>query len=911
MTKISGGILALAALALLVGALGLFSQPTQATVTVTASTKYAKKDGTATITIVDSNATNGTAGAPTTVNVSVTNANRGVLGTTFKAKDADDGAASTFTLVLTVKEQASTVTVVDGVGQVPGFEGDSITVSYNVFTKDILVDNIGPVISNVSPSSGAVSKLGVVNFSADITDTGSGFIGLSTYIDDFSSVFGKVSLEITQYAANGTTVVSSAVISGSNLTYTAITNGWNIKYSPSIGSYGLSTVYGWKVIGIDRGGNTGTKDNNTSASKRLTVDSAKPIIKASNVRTEGTLDVTVTSTTGAKWDGTKAGVADPTVGAVLVSSRAIFGLYTFSKKGVLVVFDEKGGLDAGTVEPSDFTVGGVAPVAALTVDILEDSEISPYSGSRRPQEVFLTMGDNLATNAKPRVTLVGTVKDVAGNAAASATVYAADGLPPSLSMSASTAYTNYKATVTISSDETLLTGPTFMSGATADTLAAQTNALTGATGNATTAAPTVIPTGASSWIATIYAGGTAEKLNLKIRGADVAGNTGSKGSSNANSASAITIQLDRILNNALDPEFTVAGTKILGGGNVQTAAGGDSGVAASIEVVDPLLITVDWSRQCSSTACAAGGEKTEYAGDSHKTVEMTKSEVKVTGASGYPTTVEHTLSTADSIKYTIAIANAPTGTYTITVNGKDQAGNVSTAAGSTIPAELKATFKVGAPRPVSLSMQPGWNLISLPFQPSNPAINTILPATHPASLVLAYDKGTGLWGVSRRDPTSGLFVGDVSQITALTGYFIFTNSLEPISLLRPGLSTAAAAPSVPPAVTVSPEWNLVPVLTNAVPVPLGVEIDTYLGTLVTATGTAGWLKALVWNTATQTWTSIAPNTVVSTLASVGDTYTDRCGTVVTGTAAGQQVKERLCRGEGVWLWATINGVIVP
>ena len=52
-------------------------------------------------------------------------------------------------------------------------------------------------------------------------------------------------------------------------------------------------------------------------------------------------------------------------------------------------------------------------------------------------------------------------------------------------------------------------------------------------------------------------------------------------------------------------------------------------------------------------------------------------------------------------------------------------------------------------------------------------------------------------------------------------------------------------------------WNLVPVVSNAIPTPAGVAADNYFGTLGGGTD-AGWLKALTFDTLVRTWTSVTP-----------------------------------------------------
>jgi len=526
------------------------------------------------------------------------------------------------------------------------------------------------------------------------------------------------------------------------------------------------------------------------------------------------------------------------------------------------------------------------------VDILEDSELTPSSSSRRPQEVYLTMADTIASNKKPKVILVGTIKDVAGNTADSATITAVDGMPPKFTINVNNSYSKKDSTITVTADETLLAAPVL-------TLDTQTST-TGLSG--TTSTPSLTATGALTFEKKIKIGdapgaNAARKIVIQVSGSDASplANAGTAGSSDPSSTKAVSFQLDNELNNSRDPEFTVAGTKIFGDGDLQSADGTD----AKIEAVDPLLVTIAFNRQCTSSNCADGGEKKEYSGDTHKTVTLTKTTVKVTASDGSSTTLSPTVSTTDNITFTIAINNPPIGTYKITLNAEDEAGNVATTAGATVPTEITGTFIVIAAKPVKLALNPGWNMISLPFMPMDPSVNSVIGADHPISLVMGYDNGTGLWSVSRRDVDTGLMTGDVKILTATAGYFVYTDSLEPLEVLRPNLATAAAAPSVPPAVTVTQGWNLVPVLSNTVPLPEGVAADDYFGTLVSSSGNKAWLKALSWQTTTQTWLSIAPNGT----AAAGH---NRC----VGEAAGN-LTPQVCIGEGVWLWSTIDGVIIP
>ena len=122
-------------------------------------------------------------------------------------------------------------------------------------------------------------------------------------------------------------------------------------------------------------------------------------------------------------------------------------------------------------------------------------------------------------------------------------------------------------------------------------------------------------------------------------------------------------------------------------------------------------------------------------------------------------------------------------------------------------------------------------MISLPFQPGNPAINSVIPSTHPADIVMTFDGPTQTWLVSRRDAESGLFTGDIAVMTASTAYFVRTTNFQALSILRPPIATNAAPPPQIPALAVVKGWNLIPIVSNASPLPELIPADEYFGTL--------------------------------------------------------------------------------
>ena len=105
-----------------------------------------------------------------------------------------------------------------------------------------------------------------------------------------------------------------------------------------------------------------------------------------------------------------------------------------------------------------------------------------------------------------------------------------------------------------------------------------------------------------------------------------------------------------------------------------------------------------------------------------------------------------------------------------------------------------------------VDLRPGWNLVSFPGEPVDTAIDSVLPADHPAIEVLTYE--AGLWIASVREPGQP-WEGDVTDIDGQHAYWINSTSsgtLEAV-LIEPGTGEA----SRPPAFQLIVGWNLIPV----------------------------------------------------------------------------------------------------
>ena len=114
-------------------------------------------------------------------------------------------------------------------------------------------------------------------------------------------------------------------------------------------------------------------------------------------------------------------------------------------------------IDAATVAGSDFTVGGVAPSAAIVNTVASTDCVVG-------QCIYLTVAEQ-ATDAKPKVIVTGSISDKAGNAKTSGTVAAAgDKLKPVLTVSIDPALDEKKVTIVVDASETLAASPAITAG---------------------------------------------------------------------------------------------------------------------------------------------------------------------------------------------------------------------------------------------------------------------------------------------------------------------------------------------------------------------------------------------------------------------------------------------------------------
>jgi hypothetical protein len=573
----------------------------------------------------------------------------------------------------------------------------------------VVVDAEAPTISNMSPADDDATNDSSPTLRADISDAHSG-LGLTPGVAASKADVQNNSRVIVE---GGPSLPVATDLGGGT---------WQIVYTPLL-TEGAGV---WSVQVDDAVGNRVNSDPFT-----INIDSTAPEFVAVSVDPH--------SVTGNTLD---AGASSD----------------TDSRKAIELVFNDD--MDGSSISGVDFRVELVAGGTALAVD-------SATHDDALPRSVFVTMVDDLPSDATPLVTIIGIVADAAGNQnSAGENISASDGLPPAVTIAttvdgAAGTLTSGEITVRVSVDETVADPAQAFAGniglavrkVSADGSVATSAALVGGT-------------------RTIIASGTQWDWAFTFDASDI---DTDEGAYNAYA---------RIF----DPDDNA----------------GDNGVASGAASDDMILFEVDrgipaptvtFSNDDPNTFVNLGftGEASEYDGDTHG---------RVTGVTATVdgSTVE--VSTIDSITYTIA---APAGGYSVAEHDLDV--TATDEAGNTVAFDL--AVEIIERVEFSIDLRPGLNLVSLPGSPSSTAINDVIPATHPINQVFTYDPTlAGGWLVAERGDDE-LFAGTLTSIGPGLAYFVRTTTFEPLPVFIPRLTPGRQ--TLPPAISLQAGWNLVPV----------------------------------------------------------------------------------------------------
>jgi len=730
-------------------------------------------------------------------------------------------------------------------------DGDTLTVQYmnsagTVLDSDtVSIDGVKPTIAAVVPADGTITNVANPTVTFDVTDAGS---GIST----------------SNFSTDITLTINGNTVSPLSISFQAIAGGFRGIFAQGTSWLETTALQGFAVA-----------------------DS-----------TEFSLAITATDQAGNSQtvSGTSANVTidkvAPTLGVATTGS---------ANTSVVVNFTDTTGLDSASVntDGSDFTVAGTS-VTAAAVDATN-------------KKVTLTVSA-LASDAKPEVKVTGSITDKAGNAVVvNSKVTATDGVKAVISaivVDKDLAIKADKVTTTLATDEKMAV----------DWPKVTVFGPAGASSNGALTVTSPTPNNFSA-AATVAALDTTGIYGVSIQGRDL-------GNNNTENLTEVVDELlaaasvnfttdiltlangpiaDRSFNGVLNGD-TKAGTSpnfVITTNDVSVTVNGTStgvtiGVvdasARTVTITAPNLVAADVIKvsysyatdnfevdqsapavtfdpdgttdvQNQSPFIRLIFDEDEYPGDSFKTVTLTKA--SLTDPAGTVTDVLASFATGDNIEFIWAASDLALGKYTLKVSATDTAGNALT--------DSSGTFTI-AKRTITLSIRPGWNLVSLPDSPAAATndVNDVFNSDK-IDVVLSFDAIRNNWFSASRQsdgtlgrPGSGLAITSVSTGK---GYWVHSTAIVSLKVDVPGLLPGAAAQ--PPSFALTRGWNLVSYTTSDL-TDVQQDADDYFTGL-------DWSRAFGYDNASNKFVSVLPSVAVSENLDIGKAYwifLNKAGTLV-------------------------------
>jgi hypothetical protein len=448
-----------------------------------------------------------------------------------------------------------------------------------------------------------------------------------------------------------------------------------------------------------------------------------------------------------------------------------------------------------------------------------------------PKQVFLTLGASMPSDDTPKVALVGSVSDIAGNSTSTGSLAGAtDKIHPSVTATLSGGsgtgsaalegandLTKTSMTLTVTTDEELVSNPKV------DVYdLGMAKAAGGGNGGS---ADDNKYLGTCGVINTCGHGTAVAVDDYNIRTLNVSvdppvssfttdrnGTSTSWSSATADATSAAVI---------LDASMTAQGTKTFkytisaasgtpgtDGEKTVVVTATDKATQGNITIHGSISSTSSYLRFMlddtapSLTITPASGSTTTqtkpYIVLDYSSQEATKVTLNTATLDGVD--ISGSLSTTDNKKfYYVPTSDLAAGEHTIVSKATDFAGNVSSI--------LTRKFSVAARKDFKMSLLAGWNAKSVPSDPVDPSIDSVF-SNSGVDMVLTYSDHA--WSSATKDAGSGKFVGSLSEIHSGHGYWIHNNNFESQSVALHG--PVAPSAGSPPAVVTIPTvagWNFV------------------------------------------------------------------------------------------------------
>ena len=629
-------------------------------------------------------------------------------------------------------------------------------------------------------------------------DTGKGGNWLTASI--FALTGGDITLgSSTDESATSRTAASVTVNRGtttdgaSSLTYT---------YTPSSAlPLGASTpVDHWidfQGVATDLAGNVGYTDSSSTASAGVLNKYG-----AHHIKIDQKLPSISTAYTGWWWDTS-------------IDSKNKTHKHTSTKANAMVVeFD-----------------GNITDIDATDFQITFDdgtthtpTEAVIYSAL--PKQVFLTLGASMSADNTPKVALVGSVSDIAGNSTSTGSLAnATDKIHPSVtatlsggsgtgsaSLESAADLTKKSITLTVTTDEELVSNPKVdvydlgMAKAGEGT----TNSYKGTCGT----------------INTCGMGAAVAVNDYNVRSLDVSVDppvtsfTVDRNGDALTPASTATVDATSA-GVILDAGMTAQGTKTFkytvnaasgtpgtDGEKTVVVTATDKATQGNITIHGSISTTTSYMRfmlddtapslTITPTAGSTTTQTKPYIVLDYSAEEATKVTLNTATLDGVD--ISGDLSTTDNKKfYYVPSSDLAAGEHTIVSKATDYAGNVSSI--------LTRKFSVAARKDFKMTLLAGWNAKSVPSDPVDPSIDSVF-SNSGVDMVLSYSDHT--WSSATKDSGSGKFVGSLTEIHSGHGYWVHNNNFESQSVALQG--PVAPSAGSPPAVVTIPTvagWNFV------------------------------------------------------------------------------------------------------
>lgn len=636
--------------------------------------------------------------------------------------------------------------------------GDTLTASYTdaspaaTRSDTASIDTQAPQITSASPTDNSYSADTTPTVSATVsdTDTGGGLTSSDIYVCWFDSASSTTVATSCDPRAPGITAHNNQTVAQGGPsnevanTDAAGTQTYTISYNPSTAR--AEAAHGWTVVAIDKVGNVGSLVDSTGNTYALTLD---------------VTDATVTNVEAGLGISTATIDQDNDSGTVSLSKSVI----TKNTSSILVTFSEA--LDTTSVAATDFEVSGDRSASSVTVPTEVYRQANVLAGTGNYSNVgrtvvAITLDAALTPAEKPTVTLPGSVDDRAGNTTTTASKAASDEIPPTLTttLSATLGKSTDVISITVTANEAVIGTPTLSVGS---------------------QVVSVTSNGTNSWGASFTITTTNGRLDVTATASDSSGNA----STSTDVGSTTTVS--RLQADSTDPSVSFAATL--------DASSSTSGT--QVEEGDVVFLRATFDDVTADN----------YTNDSYKTVALTSSElqdwsgttVASPGTKSSTATVATTdILSTDSKAFVYGATGLATGTYKWVVTAEDSAGNDVTGT---------LTFAVIARQRTSVSLTPGWNLVSLPIRPSDASVNSVV--TNSSGTVLTtvdriynFDPTVG-WTVATYNSTAGAFEGTLTDLQDGRAYFVLSNGVDPMSYL----SAAFSATSGQPKYALSDGWN--------------------------------------------------------------------------------------------------------